>query len=41
MAGTDTSPLLEILQVHFEHIASSAFDEEEDVLVEEKRLLKL
>ena len=37
LAGTDTSSLLEILQVHFGHVASSESDEEENVLVEEKK----
>ena len=37
LAGTDTSSLLEILQVHFGHAASSESDEEEGVLMEEKK----
>ena len=36
LAGTDTSSLLEILQAHFGHVASSESDEE-DVLVEEEK----
>ena len=35
LAGTDTSSLLEILQVHCGHVASSESDEEESVLAEE------
>ena len=34
LAGTDMSSLLEILQVHFGHVASSESDEEESVLEE-------
>ena len=37
LAGTDTSSLLEILQVHFGHVASSESDEEESVLEEEEK----
>ena len=36
LAGTDMSSLLEILQVHFGHVASSESDEEENVLEEEE-----
>ena len=37
MAGTDTPSLLEILQAHFGHVASSGPDEEENVLEEEEK----
>ena len=37
MAGIDTSSLLEILQVHFGHVASLESDKEENVLVEEEK----
>ena len=37
LSGTDTSSLLEILQVHFGCVASSESDEEEDILVEAEK----
>ena len=37
LAGTDTSSLLEILQVYFGHVASLESDDEEIVLEEEKK----
>ena len=37
LASTDTSSLLEILQAHSRHVASSESDEEEIVLVEEEK----
>ena len=37
MAGTDTSSILEILQAHFGHVASSESDEEESVLEKEEK----
>ena len=37
LAGIDTSSLLEILQVHFGHVASSESDEGESVLEEEEK----
>ena len=40
MAGTDTSSLLEILQVHFGHVTSSESDEEGSVLAEEEKTSK-
>ena len=37
LAGTDTSSLLEILEVHFGHVTSTESNEKEDVLVEEEK----
>ena len=37
LAGTDTSSLLEILQVHFGCVASSESNESENVLAEEEK----
>ena len=41
LAGKDTSSLLEIPQVHFGCVVSSESDEEEDVWLKKRRLLRL